>query len=68
VGEEEVSRIAAFIAGLNPDIPYALLGFAPQFCMSDFSTTSREQADACVEAARRAGLRRVRLANRHLLC
>ncbi len=68
VGEEEVSRIAAFIAGLNPDIPYALLGFAPQFYMSDFSTTSREQADACVEAARRAGLRRVRLANRHLLC
>jgi len=31
----EVGRIARFIAGINPKIPYALLGFAPHFCMTD---------------------------------
>jgi pyruvate formate lyase activating enzyme len=67
VGEEEVSRIASFIARLNPSIPYALLGFAPQFCMEDFPTTSRDQAEACLQAAKRAGLRRVRLGNQHLI-
>ncbi len=63
VAEEEVSRIATFIAGLNPDIPYTLLAFAPQFFMEDFPCTSRAQAEACLNAARRAGLRRVRLGN-----
>lgn len=67
VGEEEVAKIASFIARLNPDIPYALLGFAPQFCLDDFPTTSKVQAEACMEAARRAGLRRVRLGNHHLI-
>jgi pyruvate formate lyase activating enzyme len=67
VGEEEVSKIASFIARLNPDIPYALLGFAPQFCLDDFPTTSLAQAEACVQAAKRAGLRRVRLGNHHLI-
>ena len=67
VGEEEVGKIASFIARLNPDIPYALLAFAPQFCLDDFPTTSRDQAEACLDAAKRAGLKRVRLANRHLL-
>lgn len=67
VGVEEVGRLASFIAGLNPDIPYSLLGFAPQFVMDDFPTTSRRDAEACLHAAKKAGLRRVRLANRHLL-
>lgn len=67
VGEEEVANIASFIARLNPDIPYALLGFAPQFCLDDFPTTSKAQAEACVEVARAAGLRRVRLGNHHLI-
>jgi pyruvate formate lyase activating enzyme len=67
VGEEEVSNIASFIARLNPDIPYALLAFAPQFFMEDFPCTSRSQAEACMDAARRAGLRRVRLGNVHFV-
>lgn len=67
VDESEVFQLASFIAGFDPDIPYALLGFAPQFCMEDFPTTSLVQAEACLEAAKRAGLRRVRLGNRHLL-
>lgn len=67
VGVEEVGAIASFIARLNPDIPYALLAFAPQFYLEDFPTTSRRQAEACLDAARQAGLRRVALGNRHLI-
>jgi pyruvate formate lyase activating enzyme len=67
VGREEVSHLASFIAKCDPDIPYTLLAFAPQFYMDDFPTTSREQVEACLEAAKRAGLRRVHLGNRHLV-
>ena len=67
VGEAEVKQLAAFIAACNPDIPYALLAFAPQFCMEDFPTTSFEQVEACLEAAKHAGLNRVHLGNRHLV-
>lgn len=63
----EVRALADFIAMLNPKIPYALLGFHPQFAMTDLPVTSRTQAEACLEAARDAGLTNVRLGNEHLL-
>ncbi len=68
IDEDEVYGLASFIAGINPDIPYALLAFAPQFLMDDSPTTSTAQAYACLEAAKHAGLTRVRLGNEHLLC
>ena len=67
INEDEVYGLARFIAGINPDIPYALLAFAPQFLMDDSPTTSASQANACMEAAKHAGLTRVRLGNEHLL-
>lgn len=67
VEAEEVARIARFIAELNPNIPYALLGFAPHFYMSDLPRTSVRHALAAEAAARRAGLSDVRIGNRHLL-
>ncbi len=67
VEAEEVAAIASFIADLDPDIPYVLLGFFPHFQMRDMPLTSRETAEACLAAAREAGLRRVRLGNVHLL-
>lgn len=67
VDAAEVERIAHFIAGINPNIPYALLGFAPHFCMSDLPRTSLRHAQEAEAAARRAGLTNVRLGNRHLL-
>jgi pyruvate formate lyase activating enzyme len=67
VDEPEVSRLAAYVASLNPDIPYALLGFSPQFYLQDLPQTSREHAERCLAAAKEAGLRNVRLANMHLL-
>lgn len=67
VDAAEVGRIARFIAELDPDIPYALLGFAPQFAMNDLPPTSLRHAEEAERAARAAGLRRVRIGNRHLL-
>jgi pyruvate formate lyase activating enzyme len=67
IDKQEISNIAAFIASLNPDIPYALLAFHPQFMMSDLPPTSRRHAEECLEAARAQGLTNVRLGNIHLL-
>lgn len=67
VDQKEVAAIAAFIAGLNPDIPYSLLAFYPHHLMSDLPLTSRKKAESCREAALAAGLKRVRLGNVHLL-
>ena len=67
IGVEEVRRIAAFIAGVNRDIPYSLLGFAPQFLMNDLPRTSVEHAEAAYQASVGEGLTNVRIGNRHLL-
>jgi len=67
VDKEEIAGIAAFICSLDPDIPYTLLAFHPDFLMTDLPVTSKQQAMECLEAARAAGLNRVRLGNIHLL-
>lgn len=67
VESEEVSAIARFIASVDPTTPYALLAFHPDFVMTDLPITDRALADACLSAAREAGLTRVRLGNIHLL-
>jgi len=67
VDAEEVGRIARFIASLNPAIPYVLLGFAPNFLFHDLPCTSVRHAEEAETAARAAGLRTVRIGNRHLL-
>lgn len=67
VEKEEVRRIAGFISSLDPEIPYALLGFYPQFYFRDLPCTSRRHAEECREAALEAGLKRVRVGNVHLL-
>jgi pyruvate formate lyase activating enzyme len=67
VDADEVARIARFIASFGCDIPYALLGFVPQFCMQDLPPTSVRHAEEALAAARRAGLTNVRIGNRHVL-
>ena len=67
VDTDEVARTAEFIASLDPDIPYALLAFHPQFYFDDVRPTSRREAEEALGAARGAGLRNVRLGNIHLL-
>lgn len=67
VESEEVFQIAKFIASLNPEIPYSLLGFYPHFYFRDLLCTSRRHAEECKEAALEAGLKRVKIGNVHLL-
>jgi len=67
VDPDQVGKIARFIASVDPDIPYALLAFAPQFWMRDLPCTSASHARAAEAAARAAGLTSVRIGNRQLL-
>ena len=64
---QEVGHIAEFIKSLNPEIPYSLLAFHPEYKMTDLPSTSQKQAQECLDAASQAGLRRVRVGNTHLL-
>jgi pyruvate formate lyase activating enzyme len=63
----EIGAIASFIANINPDIPYALLGFHGDFLMTDLPRTSWEQANRSLQAAKDAGLKNVRIGNAHIL-
>jgi pyruvate formate lyase activating enzyme len=67
VDAEEVGHIAGFLASIDPEIPYSLLGFHPHFFVPDLPRTSVRHADEAEAAARAAGLTRVRVGNRHLL-
>jgi len=67
IDEKEVEDISKWIASLDPEIPYALLAFHPQFFFKDLPTTSRRMAFRCKEVAEEAGLRNVRIGNLHLL-
>ena len=64
---EEIYGLARFIATLNPDIPYSLLAFYPQFYLSDLPITSRDFAFKARQVALGAGVKRVNLGNLHLL-
>jgi pyruvate formate lyase activating enzyme len=67
IDEEEVRGISTWVASLDPDIPYALLAFYPQFFFKDLPVTPRDLAIRCKEVAQGEGLRRVRIGNLHLL-
>jgi pyruvate formate lyase activating enzyme len=67
VDASEVGRVARFIAEIDPDIPYSLLGFHPHFFLPDLPCTSVRHAEAAEAAARAAGLTRVHIGNRQLL-
>jgi pyruvate formate lyase activating enzyme len=64
---EEIHGLARFIASLDPEIPYSLLGFYPQFVLNDLPVTSRDLAFQARDVAQAAGLKRVHLGNVHLL-
>ena len=66
INEKEVEKIASFIASIDDNIPYSLLGFYPHFEMADLPLTSLELAKNCYEVARDY-LKNVNLGNKHLL-
>lgn len=67
IDEQEVYQIAKFLADLNPEIPYSLLAFYPTYLIDDLPTTSYSHAQKCLQAARKAGLKNVKIGNIHLL-
>lgn len=67
IDKHEVRHIARFIASVDPDIPYSLLGFYPHFYMSDLPPTPRSLAEKCRAIAQAQGLKRVKIGNAHLL-
>ncbi|MDO9528738.1 MAG: radical SAM protein [Syntrophales bacterium] len=67
IDEDEIRGIAKFIASINPDIPYSLLAFHPQFYMSDMPLTEKVLAYRYLSVAKEEGLENVRIGNAHLL-
>jgi pyruvate formate lyase activating enzyme len=63
---EEVEKIAKFISSINPEIPYSLLVFHPDYQMGDLPITPLEQAEKSLEIAK-SYLSNVHLGNRFLL-
>jgi len=66
VDEDEVENIASFIASINENIPYSLLGFYPHFEFTDLPLTSVELAESCFKVAS-SYLKNVNIGNKHLL-
>lgn len=67
IDEDEIRGIARFIASVDPDIPYSLLGFHPVFYMEDLPMTTRAHAERARAVALEEGLTNVHLGNVHLL-
>jgi pyruvate formate lyase activating enzyme len=66
VDEYEVGQIASFLADIDPQIPYSLLVFHPDYLLTDLPVTSVAQVEKCFQAARRH-LKRVNIGNVELL-
>lgn len=66
IDEYEVEQIAKFISELNPEIPYRLLAFHPEFYMYDLPTTPKKLAMECYKVAKKY-LKNVTLGNVFLL-
>ncbi|KPU63026.1 radical SAM protein [Thermococcus sp. EP1] len=64
---EEVRKIATYLAKLDPEIPYVLLGFAPQHLMHDVLPTSKKQMEEVYHAAKEEGIKEVYIENYWLL-
>ena len=67
IDEEQVSKIANFLASIDTSIPYSLLAFYPAFAIDDLPTTSKEHAERCFKVAKKQGLENISIGNKHLL-
>ena len=73
-GEEELRRIAGFIASLGPEVPWHVSRFHPDYRMNDRGPTPARTLARAVEIGRAAGLRYVYAgnlpgdANEHTYC
>jgi pyruvate formate lyase activating enzyme len=63
--DEEISRIAEFIAGIDPDICWHVSAFRPSFKMLDRPSTGFERLKRAREIGQGVGLRHVYVGNIH---
>ena len=61
--EEELKKIATFLSGLDPSIPWHISGFYPQYKMEDLESTPMEILNRAYDIGKSAGLRYVYLGN-----
>jgi pyruvate formate lyase activating enzyme len=66
VDQNEIKAIVKYIAEFDPDIPYSLLVFHPDFYLSDLPVTPRNQVDSCYSVASQY-LRKVNIGNKYLI-
>jgi len=59
INDHEIPEIAAFIASIDPEIPYRLIGFRPNFMLYYHRGPDRELMERLVEDCRAEGLERV---------
>ncbi len=67
INEEEIDLITKFIASINPDIPFSLLGFHSSYLMSETRYTTKIEAEKYYKIARKNGIKNVHIGNRHIL-
>ena len=61
--EEELRKIAGFLAGIDKSIPWHISRFHPQYKMEDLESTPMKVLDRAYEIGKEAGLRYVYLGN-----
>ena len=59
INDHEIPEIASFIASIDPEIPYRLIGFRPNFMLYYHRGPGRELMERLVEDCRAEGLERV---------
>jgi pyruvate formate lyase activating enzyme len=61
--DEEIAQLAAFLAGVSPDIPWHVTAFHPNYRMHDRAATTPEMLVRAAEIGKREGLRFVYAGN-----
>lgn len=67
IDEKEVDCISSFISQLDPEIPYSLLAFYPNFYFYDLPTPTKKYAFRLYEISKANGLKNVNIGNISLL-
>lgn len=63
VETDQLREIAGLLAGVDPDIPFTILAFFPEYRLRDVSPPNLDQMLEAYDAAKKAGLKNIRLGN-----
>lgn len=63
----EIEQITKYLASLDPNTPYVLLGFHPDYMLIDLPTTSWNHVERAIKIAKENGLKKVYVGNVFIL-